>query len=186
MTTTTTANPIPDTYEYAVENSLFSLRRGRPVRTLGKSTPTEIRAIAQRIREVADFFEHHPNIRIKNRMMSNDGVCAIGAVYNARKVGLAWSPFASKNCNAQQTMDVMSFAGLVLLNDSGMPAKQFRNYMRHVADLLDRYADSKNRTEETFALLAVKDPYFVRWANRLDDNESVGFTTEYVTKYFNF
>lgn len=107
-----------------------------------KATPTTIHAVAARIRQVANFFQANPKMRVKGTLKDGHKVCAIGAVQHSRKIGLTWDPNASRNCNSQQTMEVMENMGIVDVNDSSVPSEQFLSYMRFCADVLDAYAIS--------------------------------------------
>jgi hypothetical protein len=133
--------------------------------------PSVLRAAAERIRQVADFFEAYPGMRIKGEEYDDrtGKVCAIGAISNARKLGIAWdSAEASKNCNAKQTTDLMSALGIIECNDSSMPAAQFRTFMRHSADVLDRLSEMKKPLAKNDVIQAYNaDPYFTQWANKV-------------------
>ncbi|UOF82159.1 hypothetical protein [Caudoviricetes sp.] len=105
-------------------------------------TKTTVRAVAARIRQVADFFEANPKMRCKGDLMIGHKVCAMGAVENSRKIGLTWDPTASRNCNSRQTMNVMENMGIVDVNDSAVPNEQFISYVRFCADVLDAWANT--------------------------------------------
>lgn len=152
---------------HALPQALRGLTRGDAYSAFQHRTPTEIVAIATRMEQVADFFEDHPNLRCKGMELSGKGlVCAIGAVRYSRKVGLSWDPFASKNCNADETIWAMEYLDIVSLNDSSMPAEQFRTYLRNVARVLKKWAKTKPRNQHTFADAFVNDGYFKMLATK--------------------
>lgn len=106
------------------------------------TTRTKVHAVAARIRQVADYFQANPKMRVKGTLTDGKKVCALGAVQYSRKIGLTWDPIASRNCNSSQTMDVMESMGIVDVNDSAVPNEQFLSYVRFCADVLDAYAAS--------------------------------------------
>lgn len=171
MNKTKTAQLRKNAYRSDAHYSVLGMMEGYAFWSMEGKTPTEIRAIADRIDQVADFFQQNPDMRTKGVEINNAGlVCAIGAVNYSRKIGLKFNPFASKNCNAKDTTRVMSACYIVDLNDSYMPAEQFRNYMRGVANVLRTFADAPERTERTLAQTVRNDGYFKRLAKAYNVN----------------
>lgn len=172
-------------YEAIMDDALYAGVSGKAAdvwhdHALRDRPAHEITAIATRISQLADWFEWNPNQRIKGALAHDKGaeygVCAIGAVMNARKIGLKWDPTASRNCNAKDTVAVMTAFNLVDLNDSMLPAKQYRNYLRTIASVLNniaaRVANGEPCRPELVASEFKKHPNIKRWAKR------VGFELE--------
>lgn len=135
---------------------------------VGESTPTELRAIADRFDQVVAYFKANPRKRYKGALSNETAtlrVCAMGAVRYNREIGLKWTDFASKNCNANQTMEMMNSMGVVMMNDSSIKAEQFYNWTTNCARLIRQFAKlpANQRTVQSWRSMVEADPYFGRW-----------------------
>lgn len=134
----------------------------------GSPTPTELRAIADRFDQVVAYFKANPRKRYKGALASETAakrVCAMGAVRYSREIGLKWTDFASKNCNANATMEMMDSMGVVEMNDSNIKAEQFYNWTTNCARLIRQFAKlpANQRTVQSWQEMVYADPYFGRW-----------------------
>ena len=137
-------------------------------RIIGYTTPTELRAIADRFDQVVGYFKANPRKRFKGALTNDTDtlrVCAIGAVRFSREIGLKWTDFASRNCNAGDTSEMMIAMGVVHINDSAVKAEQFYNWTTNCARLIRQFAKlpTKDRTVYNWRKMVETDPYFSRW-----------------------
>lgn len=116
-------------------------------KALGGSAKT-LRKAATRMRQIEKFFAQHPNawiqgdeiVKTESDIQAATGeafqVCFLGAMRNAKKIGLKLDPLGHVRKRAIARLA----EGVVLSNDGAPSLVHFRMFLRHFADLLEQYA----------------------------------------------
>lgn len=113
---------------------------------IAQQTPKQLRKAALRIQDVHDFFKANPDrwiqgteeVVIQNALR----VCFVGALWNAKKVGLKWTP-ESKGA-AIKRLDWDSF---IDANDSAYSLSQFLKFLRSMVNVFNNVADAMDRNK---------------------------------------